>query len=354
MSSQVRHGAPRSPGGARTPNLRTDTMILGTGAVPEGVRVELVSRRQWEARPARAAPSYLARTLGVKVHYTGAREDRLMLGDHELCAARVRGIQAAHMNGNGWNDIGYTALVCPHGRVFVGRGPHRLPAANGPGLNAGHYAVCALVGNAGLTEPTPAMLHGIRDAIAWLRKEGGAGDQIAGHRDGYPTDCPGAALYRWVRRGAPRPDPKEDDVPQYVSVVAGQRQKLQPGGWRTLTWHREASDSSDQHADGGGSAILHGPALYGVTASVVLEGLREGEHYQVRVLEEGPSAGEGDAGPIGEYQGTPGKSIALYSLAADKVGDGRRVVVQVQHWQAAEAGEVTATGGCAAKLAYWR
>src|SRR5690606_6603240 len=82
---------------------------------------------------------------------------------------------------------------------------NRLPAANGPGLNTGHYAVLGLVGSSGLVVPPDDMLHGIRDAIEYLREVGGAGPEIKGHRDGYATECPGEHLYAWVRRGAPRP-----------------------------------------------------------------------------------------------------------------------------------------------------
>lgn len=166
--------------------------------------MKLVSREGWAARASRGS-TRLSSTRGVKVHYTGSRVDPRLAADHSRCDDAVRGIQRSHMDGNGWNDIGYSMVCCPHGYVYVGRGPHRLPAANGAGLNSGHYAVLGLVGNSGLTEPTDAMLDGIRDAIDYLRREGGAGNEIKGHRDGYATDCPGKALYAWVRAGAPRP-----------------------------------------------------------------------------------------------------------------------------------------------------
>ncbi|MFI6502724.1 peptidoglycan-binding protein [Nonomuraea typhae] len=116
--------------------------------------------------------------------------------DNQTWLARRRG--TVYFTGN-------TYAVCPHQKVFEGRGPHHLPAANGSGLNAGHYAVLGLVGNAGLVQPPDAMLHGIVDAIEHLRVKGNAGREVKGHRDGYATDCPGEALYAWVRRGAPRP-----------------------------------------------------------------------------------------------------------------------------------------------------
>ncbi|MEV0622755.1 peptidoglycan-binding protein [Nonomuraea sp. NPDC050404] len=106
---------------------------------------------------------------------------------------------------------GNSYVACPHQKVFEGRGLYRLPAANGPGLNAGHYAVLGLVGNVGLVEPPTAMLRAILDAVEYVRLHGRAGKEIKGHRDGYATDCPGDPLYDWVKRGAPRP--KEDGTP---------------------------------------------------------------------------------------------------------------------------------------------
>lgn len=171
--------------------------------------MKLVSRREWGARPPRSTPAWLRGTKGVKIHYTGSLVRPALLEDHLLCAVLMGQIQNSHMDGNGWSDFAYTCAVCPHGVVFEGRGLNRVVAANGPGLNTAHYAVLGMVGNAGLTIPTREMLAGIRDAIDWCRRQGGAGTEILGHRDGYATDCPGPHLYKWVRDGAPRPT--EDD-----------------------------------------------------------------------------------------------------------------------------------------------
>jgi hypothetical protein len=167
--------------------------------------MKLVNRQAWGARSPKSPLQTLARTEGVKVHYTGDHVDPAMVDHHGRCGDLVQGIQNFHMDGRGWLDIGYTALVCPHGYVFEGRGLHHLPAANGTGLNSGHYAVCGMVGTSGLVDPSDAMLNGIRDAIEWLRAQGDAGTEIKGHRDGYSTDCPGPKLYAWVKAGAPRP-----------------------------------------------------------------------------------------------------------------------------------------------------
>ncbi|GII88292.1 N-acetylmuramoyl-L-alanine amidase [Sphaerisporangium siamense] len=188
--------------------------------------IDLITRKAWGARPPKGSYSALSSTKGVKVHYTGDRVDPGLLDDHDRCVAKVRQVQAFHMNGNGWIDIGYSMVACPHRKVFVGRGPGHVCAANGAGLNSAHYAVLALVGNSGLVEPNDELLLGVLDAIDYLREHGGAGHEIKGHRDGYATDCPGGALYAWVRKGAPRPGGKS---PAPTIPASGTKSPLFPG-----------------------------------------------------------------------------------------------------------------------------
>ncbi|MFF5451890.1 peptidoglycan recognition family protein [Streptomyces sp. NPDC012950] len=175
-----------------------------------------IIRRAQYGLPATSPAAYIAKTRGVKVHYLGTPYSSR---PHSQCAAYVRSIRASHLANTkeNYSDIAYNHLVCEHGDVYEGRGPHHRTGANGNAtLNSQDYAVCALLGSSGLTEPTDAMLHGIRDAIEDLRRNGDAGDWIGGHRDGHPTSCPGDPLYAWVRRGAPRPGtapttPTEED-----------------------------------------------------------------------------------------------------------------------------------------------
>lgn len=166
---------------------------------------DIVTRSEWKARHPSGDYSFLSSTFGVKVHYTGGRVDPDILTDHTKCVRMVQGIQNFHMDGHGWIDIGYSMVACPHRKIFIGRGPHHLPAANGAGLNSGHYAVLGLVGNSGLVTPNDDLLLGILDAVEYLRDRGHAGMQIKGHRDGYATDCPGTKLYNWVKAGCPSP-----------------------------------------------------------------------------------------------------------------------------------------------------
>ncbi|MCP2341508.1 peptidoglycan recognition protein family protein [Actinomadura rupiterrae] len=199
--------------------------------------MKLIHRAQWGAR---APKNYtrLASTKGVKVHYVGETISPALTDDHDRCTALVKSIQRDHMDGNGWADIAYNALVCPHGYVYEGRGPHRLCAANGPGLNTDHYAVCGLVGDKGLVVPSDAMLNGLRDAIEWLREAGDAGSQIKGHRDGYSTSCPGDRLYAWVKKGAPRPGGKPTP-PGKAPAWPGVYLKVGSTGTSVRTWQAQ-------------------------------------------------------------------------------------------------------------------
>lgn len=220
--------------------------------------IDLVLRGEWGARRPEGQYTQLESTRGVKVHYTGGRVDPGIADSHTGCVALVRSIQGYHMDGNGWMDVGYTYLVCPHRKVFEGRGPHHLPAANGAGLNSAHYAVLGLVGTSGLVQPTDDLLLGIRDAIDYLRANGGAGNEIKGHRDGYNTDCPGEPLYAWVRRGAPRPGAKAADSPpaypgrplRYPPVTRGQdvrlwQEQMRRRGWKLSADGAYGPDSRD-------------------------------------------------------------------------------------------------------------
>lgn len=165
--------------------------------------MQLVTRAQWGAAPAKAEPADMPTANGVKVHWIGG--PYTTPSDHSQCSAEVRSIQQEHLNNptQGWVDIAYNFVVCQHGYVFEGRGLRKESGANGDQpLNKADYAVCAIQGTN--ENAQDALKSGLRDAIEYLQANG-AGSEILGHRDGYNTDCPGDELYGWVHAGAPRP-----------------------------------------------------------------------------------------------------------------------------------------------------
>ncbi|MFB9512406.1 hypothetical protein ACFFT8_03855 [Streptomyces purpureus] len=261
--------------------------------------MHLITRAGWGARPYRTpsgATRYARPRRGVKIHYLGSHyTDR----PHDRCAAYVRSLQDSHMDGNGWSDIGYSFVVCTHGHVFEGRGLDRRNSANGnTSLNEQDYAVCALVGSSGLTEPTDAQLHGLRDAIDHCRREGAAGPWLGGHKDGYPTSCPGGPLHAWVRAGARRPvgtapeHPQEEtEMPTELRESVAGGPALPAGRWTLV---KMAADT----------ALVQGPCAYTVTVYATVTGApgtRVSGRFQDTVLVTGRASLDlpMDAGTIG-------------------------------------------------------
>lgn len=242
--------------------------------------VQIISRAGWGAKPPSRRLDRIARTRGVKVHYTGGHVPASIVDDHRRCIELVLSIQRMHMAGGReqpYSDIGYNLVACPHRRIFVGRGPGVIPAANGAGLNSQHYAVLALVGSTGFTEPNDELLHAVLDGVAYLREHGGAGREIRGHRDGYATDCPGVPLYAWVKAGAPRPaekkpkpiDPTEATVKKLPTLRLGDK------GWDVKTLHYLLLARDCANLDGLDDTVFSAAHEQGVKGLQAAAGLEE-------------------------------------------------------------------------------
>lgn len=318
--------------------------------------MDLVERDEWDARQPKGYYSPMPSTPhGVKIHYTGGREDFLLAVDHSLCPKRVRSVQNGHMDGNGWVDIGYSFVVCPHGTVFEGRGLGNVPAANGPGLNSDHYAILMLVGNAGLTKPTEEMVRGVRQCIAYIRSKTRAGKEIKGHRDGYATDCPGTYAYNLVRSGALDPDNSredDDDMPAYLSLGLDKDAPLDltPDHWTTLAFDTEYADPDNQHAKGRFPSFLSGKARFTLNLSVVLAGLLPGVEGQVRLYEV-DEAGKRDSKAYGieEWRASEGLTY-VHHVSVGTVDAGNKLRAEIVQF----GGESAEIASCSVKVLYWK
>ncbi len=178
----------------------------------------IVPRASWGAdeKIRRGPPSYAADVRFAIVHHTAGRNGYTRAES----AAIVKGIQLFHVQGNGWNDIGYNFLVDRFGTIYEGRygGIDRnLVGAHAQGFNTGSVGI-ALLGTYEDTAASAAAQDAISRLIAWrldlahvdptafLTSLSGGSDRcpsgvpvllngVSGHRDTGFTACPGDVLY---------------------------------------------------------------------------------------------------------------------------------------------------------------
>jgi hypothetical protein len=179
--------------------------------------VEFISRKElgW---PASAAPQKTRPTKGVKIHYEGTP---VSVQDHSHCKAHWTSIRNSHLanKAEGYSDVAYNFAVCRHGTVMEGRGIGFRTGANGDQtLNANHESVCVLYGTNDKSVSS-AVTSGVRWVIQYLRDHG-TGTEIKGHRDGYPTACPGEPLYALVKSGKFEPVKEDDVTPADIDKIA--------------------------------------------------------------------------------------------------------------------------------------
>ncbi len=182
-------------------------------------RPPIVSRAAWHADEGLVKEKAVY-TGGVKVvfvHHTG-HTNRYACAD---APKMLRAMEAQHVKGEGWDDIGYNFVVDRCGTIYEGRAGgvgRTVRGAHATGFNAHSVGVAAL-GTFGPGVAVPkALIEGIAKVGAWkLRREidprdivrmvSTNGDSlyergevvrlqaVSGHRDTYRTDCPGEALY---------------------------------------------------------------------------------------------------------------------------------------------------------------
>ena len=164
--------------------------------------VRVYTRSEWSARaPRTLVPQPHAPTEAFLHHSVDPFAEQFdHLTDQK---AKMRQIQAFHMDVRGWSDIAYHLVVFqPFGqirkaRVFEGRPWTHVPAAQ-ERHNSGTLAIC-VVGDFGadrLKRNTRYAIERVLSAHTGAR----AVEVVGGHRDVGATTCPGPNLYRWLPR----------------------------------------------------------------------------------------------------------------------------------------------------------
>lgn len=151
--------------------------------------------------------------------------------------ATLRSIQRAHMRprwlgGRGWSDIAYNWLIGQAtGTIYEGRGWGRVGGATGSPYDARSVSFALLGdGRRGLSDD-------VVDAFVEVIGRGVFLDalrspvRIRGHRDVYPTACPGDVLYGELDsiRAGLKPDPLPEVYPDMLIVRFGGNDAITDG-----------------------------------------------------------------------------------------------------------------------------
>ncbi|MFF8810408.1 peptidoglycan recognition protein family protein [Streptomyces omiyaensis] len=197
----------------------------GQGAAPQapkqpyiGPRPKIITRSGWGADESIREKGfvYTSTIKAAFVHHSAT-------GNNYTCGQApsvLRSIYRYHVKSSGWRDFGYNFAVDKCGNIYEGRaggvtkpvlGAHTL------GFNTNSMGI-AVLGTFTSTNPPAAVVTAVARLTAWklgLHGVNPAGNQtlvsgggnlyakgrkvsfhaIAGHRDGFATECPGGRLY---------------------------------------------------------------------------------------------------------------------------------------------------------------
>jgi N-acetylmuramoyl-L-alanine amidase/FlgD Ig-like domain len=207
----------------------------------------IIPRLSWGANESirRAAPLFAESVRFALVHHTAGSNAY----SRAESAAIVRGIQIYHVQGNGWNDLGYNFLVDKYGQVFEGRYggvDQNVVGAHAEGFNTGSFGV-AVIGTYSGSNISAAARDSLVRLTAWrldvahvdptstLSWPSGGNARfprgvpvflraVSGHRDTGFTECPGNLLYAQLNEIAARVS--QTGLPKLFAPAA----KGSPGG----------------------------------------------------------------------------------------------------------------------------
>jgi len=197
----------------RSPVSKVPLRTVAAAGIPQ-----IVPRGGWLADEAirKEKPVYAANLRMAFVHHTAGTNDYTRL----QAPAIVRAIELYHVKGNGWNDIGYNALVDRFGTVYEGRygGVDRnVVGAHAKGFNTGSFGIAVMGDFRTAAPPAPAVDALVRtlawrldlahvDPLATFTAISSGNERfnpgipvllraVSGHRDTGLTTCPGQRLY---------------------------------------------------------------------------------------------------------------------------------------------------------------
>ncbi|MFF6888976.1 peptidoglycan recognition protein [Streptomyces sp. NPDC012421] len=183
-----------------------------------GPRPAIITRKGWGADESIREKGFVYTTTikAAFVHHSAT-------GNNYTCAQApsvLRSIYRYHVKSSGWRDFGYNFAVDKCGNIYEGRAGGVAKAVLGAhtlGFNTNSMGV-AVLGTFTSTNPPAAVVTAVARLTAWklglhgINPKGtvtlvsGGGNlyakgksvrfhAIAGHRDGFATECPGGRLY---------------------------------------------------------------------------------------------------------------------------------------------------------------
>jgi N-acetylmuramoyl-L-alanine amidase len=208
----------------RVPGLRLHFVNVGRYAHPrlraaQDPQPDFVTRAEWGASqcPPREGPLY-GSVKAVHVHHTVSLNDYAPSEGPAIVLAICR----YHRNSNGWNDVGYNALIDKYGVLYEGRAgglDKAVVGAQAQGFNSETAGIASIADHTTVAA-TPETLSGLARYIRWklavhgqplsgrvtLTSAGGSAsrygagarvtvERVLGHRDTGRTACPGELLY---------------------------------------------------------------------------------------------------------------------------------------------------------------
>lgn len=244
------------------------------------------TRAQWGADESLMTwtPSYGNIQVGF-VHHTVDANDYTA----DQVPAIIRAIYRYHSQTLGWGDIGYNFLIDRFGRTWEGRsGGMDRPVIGGQtlGYNAVSTGVAA-IGNFDIAPVPQAVTDAFKRVFAWkfslaeIPATGASSvlapnrtplQRVAGHRDAYPTACPGKFLYAKlpeIRVGAAAlistpaafPHTRLAGADRYGTAVAISQSAFQPQSPGSAVTVASGANFPDAVAAGPVAAAQGGPLL---------------------------------------------------------------------------------------------
>lgn len=150
----------------------------------------IYARAEWGAKPPESVQFFRDPVSTVFVH-TSVTTQLPASASVKQETEQMRLLQAIAF-GRGFDDISYSYVVFPSGRIYEGRGRRRVQAAT-EGHNSTSYSVCT-GGNTDTHRPTFRQRRAIRKLIDYLQQIGAVTRKcnVRGHREVAPKACPGA------------------------------------------------------------------------------------------------------------------------------------------------------------------